>query len=100
MKTYNRYELFCIWEQNIDGWYWYCVNVHCKNNDEALYILTEFMERFGATSYDEITNWIRKMDMGPSSLVHIYEIADENIETFALYLEDCFNTYAYCYRDV
>ena len=97
MKKYSRYEQFCIWDQTVDGSYWYHVNMYCEGNDEAFYILTEFMEKFGVTSYAEIMDWIPKMDMGPSSLVHIYEIADENIETFALYLEDCFNTYARCY---
>ena len=98
MKEYSRYELFCIWHQWWDH-YWNDVNRFCKWDDKVFYILTEFMENFGVVSYDELMTWVETMNMGPGTLCHIYEVADEDINTFVLYMEDCFNTYMMCYKE-
>lgn len=99
MKHYTRSKAFQIWNMDLNPdrqSYWWDVNMWCGDDDRAFDIITEFVEYFGLSAYDELMHWIDGCNMMENFLVCLYEEAG-NIATFAKLMNDFYDAYGYCY---
>lgn len=97
-KKYTRYEMVSIWQAiDLDLHNYTAMNALCGPCDEAFDILTEAASVSTCWDLDELCRDILNCHMGPSTIIHVYDIADGNIMRFIQFVGEMYDGYSRCY---
>ena len=98
VEKFSRWEAFNIWKAiDIHLRLYESANYLCRDDDTAFDILTKVAAQSDGSTMEELWRDITVCHIGPSTIVHVYKIADGSVERFMEYIADMYDGYSRCY---